>query len=302
MKKILRRPVFIVLIFMVVSMALSYTVSPIIAISLSQSELQATMISEIISYGIPLVVLLMLTQKDNETLFKIEDDFKKSNKNSIVKCMIHATLIFLISYLVHIIIELIQAKSQVIGIIDTIPFHLGQYILMIIGFALFPAIIEEILYKGILVKISVNKITRYFLVVIVFTMMHQGVGQIISAFIFSNITYFIYMKSKNLDIFISIHFIYNILSLTFTNYIILPIEIRALYENPNYLMYLNGYVLIGLSILSFVIGIYVFLNKAIQFEPYKTKLLIERNDRVYKIIIFSILVLTTINFLIINNI
>ena len=300
MIKFIKRPIVIALLLMMIAFTISYTISPIFVMIFAKNEISALLIAQIFTYILPIILILKFSIYQGKTIFLIESDFNRINRKMKINLMIHAIFIFLIVFIIKNIVELLRAKSGVVHIEETVNFSLLSFSAMILVYALIPAIIEEILYKSILSKVAIHKFSRYIIVVVCFTLVHQGPVQIISAFIFANLMYILYVKEQNTRKFIWLHFIYNLLVIIFSNYMRLPFQLSILVHQINYHMLINGYVFILLSVLFLIILIYYLVYDKISIDESYQAHTVEYRDLTHHLVYILLMIVFIVNFLIIN--
>lgn len=141
-------------------------------------------------------------------------------------------------------------------------FKFGHFALLIIAYAIIPAIYEEFLYRGIYYNSGFNCFTTYLLAVVPFALMHFPLVNIISAFIIGSIFFSIREKKKGIIYLIIAHFVYNLASIIFANYLVLPIEpaylASKLLVSKEYLIY----ALISLALALVFLVIIILLSKS----------------------------------------
>lgn len=296
-----KRPIVIITMLIMVIMFLSYTLSPILISWVSSNILVSTFLGQTVSYILPILGLYYFTSTDQETLFDLSADFKPLEKKDKYHFVLLAISIFGVVYTFKILVELIRAKYGIINVTDEIEFHLLSFLGMVVIFSLVPAFLEEIFYKGIVSKIALNKFELYFIVVLFFTLSHKGFIQVIVAFLFSNLLYIVFLRTKNISVMILIHFVYNTLVIIFSNYIRVPFELSVISLNDRLLLQIDGFIYIACGILLLLTMV---MSRLMTKVKNNNKILInnlERKDWIHRIEFGVISLFYMINFIIINT-
>ena len=94
--------------------------------------------------------------------------------------------------------------------------NIKNYLLSIVSLAIFPAIGEELIFRGIIFNGLKQKGTLFAIIVssLFFTLFHFNLSQLFYPFLFGLILGFVYSKTKNLSIPIIIHFVNNALNIS----------------------------------------------------------------------------------------
>lgn len=296
-----KRPIVIIAMLIATTLLLSYTVSPMLISWVSSNILVSTFLGQTVSFILPILGLYYFTSTDHETLFDLSADFTPLENKDKYHFIVLAISIFGVVYTFKILIELIRAKYGIITLTDDIEFHLFSFLGMVVIFALVPAFLEEIYYKGIVSKIALNKFEMYLIIVVFFTLSHNGFIQGIVSFLFSSILYVVFLRTKNISVMILIHFVYNALVIIFSNYIRLPFELSFIRLSDRLFLQIDGFIYI-------VSGIFLLLAIVMSLLLSKVKnnntILdnnLERKDWIHQFVFVVISFLYVINFIIINT-
>ena len=295
-----KRPIVIITIFITTTMLLSYTISPILISWVSTNILVSTFLGQIFSFILPILGLYYFTSTDQEIRFDLSADFKPINSNDKFLYVLLAILIFGFLYTLKILIELIRAKYGIVIVSEQIDFHFLSFFGMVIIFAIVPAFLEEILYKGVISKIALNNIEIYVIVVLFFTLSHKGFTQGLIAFLFSNLLYILFLKTRNIGIMILVHFVYNVLVIIFTNYIRLPFELSFIRLSDRLFTQIDGFIyMVSGMLLLFVVFMSLLISKVKSIDNFSVNHL-ESKDWIHGIVFGIIGLLYIMNFIIIN--
>lgn len=296
-----RRPIVMIMMLIGSILLLSYTVSPIVISWVSSNILVSTFLGQTITFILPILGLYYLTSTDQETLFDLSKDFKPLEQKDKVHFILLGVSIFGVVYTFKILVELIRAKNGIIAVTDTIDFHLLSFLGMVVIFALVPAFLEEIFYKGIVSKIALNKFELYFIVVLFFTLSHKGFIQGFVAFLFSNLLYLLFLRTKNLSVMILIHFVYNTLVIIFSNYVRLPFELSYIRLNDRLILQIDGFIYVVVGILILLVLVMTLLLTKVKNNNANLDNHLERKDWIHRIVFGVISLFYIINFFIING-
>lgn len=299
-RRLFKRPITIVFFLSAITILMSYTISFAFVSMFAKSEISASFIGQMMSYVFPITLIIWLTVKKGKTLFLIENDFPKVSKKEKVQMICVSISLFVVVYLVKMILDLWRAQLGIIYVDQKVSFQLASFFWMVLVFALMPACIEEIFYKGIIAKTATNGIERYIIVVLFFTFSRQGVTHIILAFLFANLIYAIYIKEQNLTKVIYIHFLYNMWYIIFANYVTLPFELSVLVQNSHLIVIIPGYLymLFGFLVLSLLI-FFAALKHYIPHERHHF-LGLEHKNTTHSILFISTVLLYIFHFMILN--
>lgn len=171
-----------------------------------------------------------------------------------------------------------------------------DFIVLVILYAVLPAFIEEITFRGIyFVSFEKNKYLLFIIPTFVFAFSHKGILTIISAVIIGLYLMLIMYQTRSLKLIIGLHFLYNLLSLFFSNYIKIPFFVNQIKEN---IYFKNSFL--GGFFICFGISFIALIGLVIYYLYIKKTVFIERNEnlgcgKLYKIdIVASILLIIII--------
>ncbi len=301
MKTLIRKPIVICFILALSTIILSLIIVPILITLFVDNPTSAMLLGQIIGFAIPILIVLYITSSKEKSLFIDNNDFKKFSKFALLKILINSILIFGLTLFFNISLELILAKTNLIPIKSISKFDFFEFLRMIIFYAIIPAIIEEVYYKGVLGKVSLSKIELYVITVLLFALSHQGILNVASAFLFGSIMYFRYLKDQNISKLIIIHLVYNVLAIIFANYVMLPFEFSSLINDSSYIIKLPGIIFITIAIaLGFGLSYYLFNLSKNEINKLELKN-IEQSSKVHYIFLGLMILIFFIYFLI-NNV
>ncbi|MCL2755629.1 MAG: CPBP family intramembrane metalloprotease [Firmicutes bacterium] len=148
--------------------------------------------------------------------------------------------------------------------------NLGHLAVLIIIFAVFPAIWEELVFRGLIMGglLKYGKATAVLISSLLFSLMHLSPAQTFYQFFFGAICAIIYLRTKNLTVPIILHFVNNALILTYT----------YITQSLDHAIHFNAKTIITMIVLLFG-GVLVILTMARLFTKSNTPLKDEQSEK-----------------------
>lgn len=267
MEKRFKNPILGCLILAVVTVILSNILLPFIVESLYGSDaifqIEIFLLVQVIGYLVPISLLLYLTESQNGkfSLYNLKNLFGNIKTKYLILSTLMGIIIFICTKTFAVFLQnfLISIADEIPTVSSRIPVSFLGFLLLIIAHALMPSLIEETMHRGIFYQSANNHITAFLLSVLPFALLHDNIINFASAFILGSILFIILSRSKNIVYLYIIHFIHNILSLVFSNFIILPFELQGLAEKLVFPEDFLMYALIALGIFIFSLILVVIL-------------------------------------------
>ncbi|MDD3382462.1 MAG: CPBP family intramembrane metalloprotease [Bacilli bacterium] len=247
-------------------------------------------IGQIFGFIIPIILFLYITKVkrklglENEALYDLKT--LKSEKEFKYFHILILTIIFFI-FNKFFIEGLNNIDSYFYDIYNINPIAeatlFKDFLVLILLYAILPAFIEEITFRGIyFVSFEKNKYLLFIIPTIVFALSHKGFSSVISAVIIGLYLMLIMYKTRSLKLVIGLHLLYNVLSLVFSNYIKLPFFVNQIKEGIYFKdNFLGGFLIcFGISVIALVgLGLYYsYIKKTVLIEPIEKMSL----EKVYK--------------------
>lgn len=267
---------FLVLLLWV-SIFLSTIGLPFILITLElESKLSfylKTFLGQLFAYLLPISILVIATTRRAKSnfqkigLFGLKDFLKEKNKIKFLPFILLTIIFYLI---IHFLTEsaanlYLYLTNDFSAVLLNSNVTFSNFLSLILVFAVMPAIIEEITYRGLYFStFRNNKKLLYFTPTFVFSLSHGSIPSIITSLLLGLFLINVMDVTKSLKLLILLHFVYNFLSLIFSNYIKTPIspsEFIDYNQLPN--------VILGASLINFAIA----LALLIPFFKYREKIL-----------------------------
>lgn len=268
--------------FLLITTFLSTIIFPFIYMTIGIEEKMSLymkiLLGQLFGYVLPLTVLLSISKKTSNVGFSKTSIFnikKYINKKINIYPVYLLTIIFY--FFIHFLVEGISNlyiffTSDFSNIITNSNAPLNSFVSLVVIFAIVPAIIEEITYRGLYYDaFNRNKFLLFFVSVIVFTFSHGSIFSAISALLLGIFLMLIMNLTENLKVVIILHFLYNFLSLIFSNYIktpfISPSEFIDMTDQPQ--------VILGASFLNFSISLFFLIFVILFYYRVRDKIRIK---------------------------
>lgn len=250
--------------------------------------------AEIISVGVPVAFLAMRRERCNKNnlLYKIYRIPIRSvgYPNVVLSIIVCIALFFGIYYIFNTCeIIYIYYTNDFSSVNIQVGSNIQTFFLSLVVYALLPAIYEEILYRGMYFDaFHMNNIGVLYLVSsLMFASAHSGIVSIVNALVVGIILMQIYQKYRSLALTILLHFIYNLFSIIFTNYISLPYSALSILKDYANKVQMKASVIIsfgvsGIMLIVVLLGLMAIIKKRDNIEmESKDKLSI---SVIYKVI------------------
>lgn len=222
-------------------------------------------ISQIFAYLIPIIVLIFLTSESNKMgfnnikLFNLSEYNRKTNVLIILALTI--TFYMFIHFLTDFFLNLTIYFTKDISVAEPITnISFSNFLSLALVFAFMPALIEEVTYRGLYYSaFNKNKYILFMIPTFVFALSHGSIVSIITAIMLGTFLMIIMDKTKNLKLLIACHFVYNLISLVFSNYIATPISPSTFISEVNHINVVLGASLINLSLALFFLFLVLYI-------------------------------------------
>lgn len=232
--------------------------------------LLAELLAELLSVGLPVLLLAtyhLKSKDDKKPLYQIVDEPLRNVRPKAIFLAIIAcgALFFCVTYTINTVQMIYVMHTADLSVV-TLPseVNLPTLIGAIIVYALFPALLEELLYRGLYADAFSENHTwvLYLISSIVFAVSHSDIIAICNAFVLGLLLMTFYRRFRSLKLIVALHFIYNLLSLIFSCFYSFPFSVLNVlcdYAN-NSQMQFAVLVSIGIALLSLVITVFSFCS------------------------------------------
>jgi len=244
--------------------------------------------------------LFILDQFYKHEYYDLFDNFKINfvSKISFIKIIFISLLFFLMTKSFSMLIDNgnLLFFNKLANDTKIYDFKINNFLILLAAYAFIPAIYEEIIYRGLFYKGGANRLHAYILSVIPFIFMHFPLENMLVAILSGTLFFSIRERKNNIIYLILIHFINNMLSLIFSNYIILPFEAANTKQNS---LIENGALIniIAISII-FLISLlgFVFFLRLLKKDN-----IVRKKDSINDSKLISIIVLVLFIIILISN-
>jgi len=275
------RKILYLCLYLVVSILLSKIFIPFfLDTTLHNAELSfftKTFIGQIFAFGLPLFALLYLLKTNNgskivrERLFKLPDGpiFNKANVFFVLLTIGVYALIKWITESFMLFLYYLDPSNN----LSMVPQHPNaqSFFVIVIVVAIIPAFIEELTYRGIYYDaFKSNKYMFISVSSIVFILAHSNPISNFTALVLSLYLCFVLINTQSIKTVILIHFLFNLISLGVSNYIVLPLSLHSAIQSYEALPSILGYALINLGLALFMLIVVIILSMSI-FKKIKDK-------------------------------
>ncbi len=258
----LTRKIIVLNIYLLISVLLSKVIIPLTLNTLfsdtSFSFFTTSFIGQIFGFAIPLFLILMFAKKESNTKIKKENLFTLPNetiksKRSVSFILLTFVLYFFVKTLTNSINSFLYYYNPSENLLLNPEYpNFTSFFVIIVIVAIIPAIIEEITYRGLYYDTyKDNKIVFVVVSTLVFVLSHRNYISLLTALSLSLYLSFVIINTNSIKTAISIHLLFNVISLTCSNYIFLPLSlesaVRLEYSLTNILGL--GFINIGLGLL-----------------------------------------------------
>lgn len=155
--------------------------------------------------------------------------------------------------------------------------------------AILPALLEEILYRGLYRDAfrNNNEFIAIFIPSLVFASLHANIIPMSNAFLLGMLLMILYQRSGSLKLVIILHAVYNIFGIIFNQYVALPFTTLSLFNsNSNSTQIVYALVIsIAVTLLSLVM---IFHSVGFSFKENNTSIKINRNKSGFMDVIMNI--------------
>lgn len=223
-------------------------------------------------------------------IFNVHKENKIVSKVSGKKILIYSALAILSFFMLYPIITCIDTLLVNIGFpLNSISYELNleSYLVSIVSLVILPAVVEELLFRGLILKGLKNngKVFSIIISAIMFALFHMSLGQLVYPLVMGTFLGLIMYREDNVIYTILIHAINNFLSLTLS------------YLNIN--LVFNHWTYILLAVILFAIYLGVLLYFVIR-KNKNTYIKLEKTEQTYLIVSLVIMLILYIVFNIAN--
>ena len=155
--------------------------------------------------------------------------------------------------------------------------NIWKLLLSILTMAILPAIFEELVYRGIILKGMLSKFKPWVAIIIsalFFTLMHGSLDQTLFQFMLGVILCFVFYKTQNIIYPILIHFFNNTLVLVL-NYL----NSTILIGNPENTTYVIVSILLFIGGLGLILGAGYLINRYYAIKPIEESKSLKNNEK-----------------------
>lgn len=255
---------FLLLLFWV-SVLLSTVVLPFVLVVLElETKLSfylKTFLGQVFAYLLPIVILLLATRQRAKKGFKKTGFFQlerytKENKTNYLPFILLTAIFYLtVHFFVDAFTNMYMYFTDDFSVAPEVSYPtFPEFLSVVLVFAVMPALIEEITYRGMYYStFHNNKVLLYLVPTFVFAFSHGSILSVIISIFLGLFLVNAMDMTKNLKLMILLHFIYNFFSLLFSNYIKTPISPGAFLEANQLPEAVLGASLINLAIALFLL-------------------------------------------------